>query len=118
MMSHDGPNRALYLNEVPNEDSENEVRCSCQDARVWLKANITEVDGDLDGRLLSLLVGTARVSVLVGREDDHFDRWEANMSIDIHIGRYEVWVKPWGIDCPPVLCGLLYLDHQSLASAR
>ena len=55
MMSHDGPNRALHLNEVPNEDSENEVRCSCQDARVWLKANITEVDGDLDGRLLCLL---------------------------------------------------------------
>ncbi len=118
MMSHDGPNRALYLNEVPNEDSENEVRCSCQDARVWLKANITEVDGDLDGSLLSLLVGTARVSVLVEQEDNHGASWASGMSIDIHIGRYEAWIKPAGKDCPPVLCGLLYLDHQSLASAR
>ena len=31
MMSHDHLiNRALHLNEVPNEDSENEVRCSAR----------------------------------------------------------------------------------------
>lgn len=85
---------------------------------MWLKATIAEVDGDLEGRLLSLLIGTARVSVLIGREDDHFAGWAAGMLIDIHIGRYEAWVKPCGRDCAPVLCGLLYLDHQSLASAR
>ncbi|MBS0169996.1 MAG: hypothetical protein JSR62_06540 [Nitrospira sp.] len=88
------------------------------DAAVWLKAIIAEVDRDLEGRLLSLLIGTARVSVLVGREADHFAGWAVGMPLDIHIGRYEAWVKPSGTDCIPVLCGLLYLDHQSLASAR
>lgn len=104
-MRHDG-----LKNEVAS--------LTCEDARVWLKATIAEVDRDLDGRLLSLLVGTARVSVLVERKEDHFAGWAAGMLIDIHIGRYEAWVKPCGKDCLPVLCGLLYLDHQSLASAR
>ncbi|MCC6966769.1 MAG: hypothetical protein IT391_10890 [Nitrospira sp.] len=85
---------------------------------MWLRAAIIDVDSDLDGRLLSLLVVTAHVSVRVEQEDDHFGAWKAGMPIEIHIGRYEAWVKPYGRDCPPVLCGLLYLDHQSLAGAR
>lgn len=91
---------------------------SCQDVRVWLKAQIIETGEAPEGRLLSLLVGVARVSVLVGRDEDRFTRWRPGMTIEIHIGRYEAWVKPCGSDCPPTLCGLLYLDHQSLASAR
>ena len=55
--------------------------------------------------------------MLVGREDDHFARWEANMSIDIHIGRYGLG-EALGLIVLRCLCGLLYLDHQSLASAR
>jgi hypothetical protein len=91
---------------------------SCQDVRVWLKADIIEIGEAPEGRLLSLLVGVARVSVLVGRDEDRFTRWSPGMTIEIHIGRYEAWVKPCGSDCPPTLCGLLYLDHQFLAGAR
>ncbi|MCW5799437.1 MAG: hypothetical protein LZF60_260030 [Nitrospira sp.] len=117
-MSHDGPNGEWRRDGVLNEVSGREPSLSCRDARVWLRGTIAEVDKDVDGRLLSLLIGAARVSVLVGREDDHFASWAAGMFIDIHIDRYEAWVKPCGRDCAPVLCGLLYLDHQSLAGAR
>lgn len=118
MMRHDASKGGQPRNVVANEGAGQATVFSPGDARVWLRATITRADRDLDGSLLSLLIGTARVSVLVGRKDDHFACWAAGMLIDIHIGRYEAWVKPYGRDCPPVLCGLLYLDHQSLASAR
>ena len=118
MMNHDGRKGGAPLNVAPGEGAGKQASFAGQDVRVWLRATIVDVDRDLDGRLLSLLVGTTRVSVLVEQEDDHCASWEAGMIIDIHIGRYEAWIKPWGRDCSPVLCGLLYLDHQSLASAR
>lgn len=102
-------------NAVPDRISERDTIDSCQDARVWLKAQIIQTDEAQEGRLLSLLVGTARVSVLIDREGDSVRRWSPGLTIEIHIGRYEARMKPCGRDCPPVLCGLLYLGRQSLA---
>ncbi len=118
MMNHGGLNGGLPQNVQSSEGDGKQMSCSGQDARVWLSAIIANVDRSIDRSLLSLLVGTARVSVLVKQEHDHFACWAAGMLIEIHIDRYEAWVKPDGRDGPPVLCGLLYLDHQSVASAR
>lgn len=89
-----------------------------RDARVWLRAQVMELGDASEGKLLSLLIGTARVSVFVGREEDSFGRWTRGMTLEIHVGRYEAWLKPCGSHGPPVSCGLLYLDYQSLAGAR
>jgi hypothetical protein len=88
------------------------------DSRVWLRARIVEVGTAPEGRLLSLLVGSARVSALVGSESDSFGQWTPGMAIEIHVGRYEAWLKPSGNGCPPVLCGILYLDQHALGGAR
>jgi len=118
MMNHGGLNGGLPQNVQSSEGDGKQMSCSGQDARVWLSAIIANVDRSIDRSLLSLLVGTARVSVLVEQEHDHFACWAVGMLIEIHISRYEAWVKPYGRDSSPVLCGLLYLDHQSVASAR
>ncbi len=117
MTNHDGCRDGVLRNELPREGAE-EIAVSSRDAWLWLRATIVDVESDCNGRLLSLLVGTAHVSVRVEQVDDHFGSWEPGMLIEIHIGRYEAWVKPYGRGCTPVLCGLLYLDHQSLAGAR
>jgi len=88
------------------------------DSRVWLKAQIVEVVQAPEGRLLSLLVGSAQVSALVGSESDRFGRWASGMAVEIHVGRYEAWLKPHGGGWPPVLCGILYLDRHTLDRAR
>ena len=89
-----------------------------RDARVWLSAQVKEIGEAPEGKFLSLMIGTARVSVFIGREEDSFDRWESDMTLEIHVGRYDAWLKPCGHTSPPVLCGLLYLDSQSLANTR
>ncbi len=88
------------------------------DARVWLRAQVTDIGKAPEGTFLSLVIGTARVSVFIGRDEDNFGRWNSGMTLEIHVGRYDAWLKPGRPDCAPVLCGLLYLDHQSLASSR
>lgn len=88
------------------------------DVRVWLRAQVTDVGEAPEGRVLSLLIGTARVAVFLGRENDSFCCWAVGMTLDIHVGRYDAWLKPRGSECAPVSCGLLYLDSQSLAAAR
>ncbi|ULA67645.1 MAG: hypothetical protein LZF62_240254 [Nitrospira sp.] len=118
MMSHDGLRDGFPQNVQSSEGDDKQTSCSDQDALVWLRATIADAGKDMDGCLLCLLIGPARVSVLVAQEHDHFACWAAGMLIEIHIDRYEAWVKPAGRDGPPVLCGLLYLDHQSVASAR
>lgn len=88
------------------------------DSRVWLRARIVEVGKAPEGRLLSLLVGSARVSALVGWESDSFGQWAHGMAVEIHVGQYEAWLKPRGNGCAPILCGILYLDQHTLGGAR
>lgn len=88
---------------------------SFQDARIWLRAEVREVVKAPEGTFLTLLIGTARVSLLVGREGDSFGLWRSGMVLEIHVGRYEAWIKPSGSDSVPVLCGVLYLDSQTHA---
>ncbi len=118
MMSHDGLNDGFPQSVPSSEGDGKQTTCSDPDVRVWLRATIVDVDRSSDRCLLSLLVGTARVSVLVEQEHDHFTGWAVGMLIEIHISPYEAWVKPYGVDSSPVLCGLLYLDQQSVAGAR
>ena len=118
MMNHDGRKGGAPLNVAPGEGAGKQASFAGQDVRVWLRATIVDVDRSSDRCLLSLLVGTARVSVLVEQEHDHFTGWAVGMLIEIHISPYEAWVKPYGVDSSPVLCGLLYLDQQSVAGAR
>lgn len=89
-----------------------------RDARVWLKAQVKEIGAAPEGMFLSLLVGVACVSVFIGREDDSFGQWRSGMTLDIHVGRYDAWLKPCGGESVPVLCGVLYLDSQSLVVTR
>ncbi|MDI3467408.1 MAG: hypothetical protein OJF50_006229 [Nitrospira sp.] len=101
-----------------SQTEERAMSDSPSDSRVWLRARIVEVGEVPEGRLLSLLVGSARVSALVGSESDSFGQWVPGMAVEIHVGRYEAWLKPRGIGCPPVLCGILYLDQHALGGAR
>ena len=78
MTNHDGCRDEVLRNEVPSEGAE-EIAVSSQDAWLWLRATIVDVESDCDGRLLSLLVGTAQVSVRVEQVEDHFGSWEAGM---------------------------------------
>ncbi len=89
-----------------------------RDARVWLKAQVTEIGEAPEGTLLSLVIGIARVSVFIGREEDPVRQWSPGIKLDIHIGRHDAWLKRSGSDSAPVLCGILFLDSQSLAATR
>ncbi len=109
---------SLKIDDTSNVSHDRETFDPCRDARVWMRAQVTEVAEASEGRFLSLLIGTARVSVFIGREEDSFGRWNSGMTLDIHVGRYDAWLKPCRSDCAPVLCGLLYLDSHSLAAGR
>ncbi len=85
-----------------------------RDARVWMRAQVTEVGEAPEGMFLSLLIGAACVSVFIGREDDNFNQWRSGVTLDIHVGRYDACLKPYGGDSAPILCRVLYLDSQSL----
>lgn len=64
MMSHDGLSDGFPQNVQSSEGDDKQTSCSDQDARVWPRASIADAGKDMDGRLLSLLIGTACVSVL------------------------------------------------------
>jgi hypothetical protein len=89
-----------------------------RDARVWLKAQVTEIGEAPEGKFHSLVIGTARVSVFIDREEDRVGQWSPGMRLDIHVGRYDAWLKRSGSESAPVLCGILFLDSQSLATTR
>lgn len=101
-----------------SQKEEGDLSGPLADSRVWLRARIVEVGRAPEGRLLSLVVGSAQVSALVGSELDSFGQWHPGMAIEIHVGRYEAWLKPCGNGCPPVPCGILYLDRHTLGGAR
>lgn len=88
------------------------------DARVWLKGQITHIGHSQEGTLLSLLIGTASVSVFIDQEDDDVRRWTTDMNVEIHVDQYDAWLKPRGSNGSAILCGILYLDHHSVAGAR
>lgn len=108
----------LNIDDAPNVSHDRETFDPFRDARVWMRAQVTEIGEASEGKFLSLLIGTARVSVFIGWEDDSFDRWSSGMTLDIHVGRYDAWLKPAGGDRASVLCGLLYLDSQSITATR
>jgi hypothetical protein len=88
------------------------------DARVWLKGQITHIGHSQEGTLLSLLIGSAHVSVFIDQEDDDFRRWTSGMAVEIHVDQYDAWLKPRGHDRSAIFCGILYLDHHSASGAR
>jgi len=88
------------------------------DARVWLKGQITHIGHSHEGTLLSLLIGSAHVSVFIDQEDDDFRRWTSGMNVEIHVAQYDAWLKPSGTDRSAIFCGILYLDHHSVSGAR
>lgn len=87
------------------------------DARVWLKGQITHIGHSQEGTLLSLLIGTAQVSVFIDQEADDFRRWTSGMNVEIHVDQYDAWLKPRGSDRSAIFCGILYLDHHSASGA-
>ena len=108
----------LRHDAVPTDSRDGRKYDPFWDARVWLTAQVREMRDAPEGMFLSLLIGTTRVSVFICREDDSFGRWRAGMTLEIRVGRYDSWLKLCGRDSTPVLCGLLYLDSQSLAVSR
>ncbi len=103
---------------VPTVSRDMETIDPFLDARVWMGAHVTEIGEAPEGKVLSLLIGTARVSVFIGWEDDSFGRWSSGMRLDIHVGRYDAWLRPAGSGHALILCGLLYLDSHSLTVTR
>lgn len=108
----------LKIDDAPNVSHDRETFHPFRDARVWMRAQVTAVGEAPEGRFLSLLIGTARVSVFIDREQDGFGRWNSGMTLDIHVGRYDAWLKPCSSDGAPVLCGVLYLDSHCIAVTR
>ena len=89
-----------------------------RDTRVWLTARVTEISEASEGEFLSLLIGTARVSVFIAREEDSFRQWTSGEILDIHVGRYDAWLKPRGSENERILCGVLFLDSRSIPVTR
>ena len=86
----------MRIETAPTVSHDGETFDPFRDARVWLSAQVTEIGEAPEGKFLSLLIGTARVSVFIGREEDSFGRWKSGMTLDIHVGRYDAWLKPCG----------------------
>ncbi|MGQ0812406.1 MAG: hypothetical protein ACT4OO_14445 [Nitrospiraceae bacterium] len=78
------------------------------DSRVWMKGLVRGANRLPTGWLVALEIGTARVSALVGRAWEMENRLEIGVPMQVHVGQYEAWLKPYGMDAKPIRCDLLY----------
>ncbi len=81
--------------------------------RVWLKGTVQAIRQVPTGWLLSFDIGGARVSSLVCAEVGLPWHLMPGVQVEVHVGQWEAWIKPVGMDTSPVQCRLLYQDLES-----
>lgn len=82
--------------------------------RVWLKGRVQTLRQVPTGWLLSLQIGSAHVSALVRTEAGIPWNWMPGAEVEVHVGQWEAWVKPYGQDTDPMECRLLYPREESV----
>lgn len=84
--------------------------------RVWLKGTVQAIRQVPTGWLLSFDIGGARVSSLVCAESGLPWHLMPGVPVEVHVGQWEAWIKPVGMDTSPVQCRLLYQDLEPCGS--
>ncbi len=74
---------------------------------VWLRARIESVRTGAQGSVISLDVGGAQVSALIGRDEAQCE-WVPGLPVEIHVGQWDAWLRPAGDRTDPIFCRLIY----------
>ena len=81
-----------------------------RDARILLRARLTDVRRMPEGPLLSLDLGEAYVSAQITRSNLSSVEWALGGIVEIQIGAWKAWVKRSHDAMAPIPCRLLYLS--------
>ena len=85
---------------------------------VRMKGRIIAVRQAAHGWLLSLEIGNAHVSAMVGEEGQAHRSWMASMDVELQMSERETWMKPLDHDLPPVPCSLFYPSADASSVQR
>ncbi|MEX5213995.1 MAG: hypothetical protein NW703_07495 [Nitrospiraceae bacterium] len=83
-----------------------------RDARIWLRARLTDIRQTSEGQLLSLDLGGASISAQIAHSPCSSIQWVPGERIDVQVGAWEAWIKRAERTMAPVPCRLLHLGHS------
>jgi ABC-type molybdate transport system ATPase subunit len=81
-----------------------------RDARIWLRARLTDIRQTSEGQLLSLDLGGAYVSAQIAPSNRSSLEWVPGERVDVQVGVWEAWNKRAHDTMAPIPCRLLYLS--------
>lgn len=84
-----------------------------RDARIWLRARLTDIRQTSEGELLSLDLGGAYVSAQITASHRSSVEWVPGERVDVQVGVWEAWIKRAQGPMAPVPCRLLHLNHPA-----
>lgn len=84
-----------------------------RDARIWLRARLTDIRQTSEGQLLSLDLGGAYVSAQITPSNRSSVEWVPGERVDVQVGVWEAWIKRAHETMVPVPCRLLHLNHPA-----
>lgn len=84
-----------------------------RDARIWLRARLTDIRQTPGGQLLSLDLGGASISAQITPSNRSSIEWTSGERVDVQVGVWEAWIKRSHDTMAPVPCRLLHLNHPA-----
>lgn len=84
-----------------------------RDARIWLRARLTDVQQTSEGHLLSLDLGGAYVSAQIAPSSRSSVGWVPGERVDVQVGVWEAWIKRAHDTMALVPCRLLHLAGKA-----